>query len=153
MPLHRFPLAAIPGLLSLSPAVAAPYASGVTITGDSVTFILNESADSLKVVFNEGASTLVIGTNPEPSGTKTFSKAGFTSFRIEVEKNAGPGWKSGVLQQISEDTNNLVKFANGRGVAINRFPNTGRFRAHRYLGRNHRQCRARGGAANTRTDN
>ena len=93
--------------------------------GDDVSFVLNESADSVKVVFDEGASTMVIGTSPEPAGTKTFSKAGRTSYRIEVEKNAGPGWKSGVLQQISQDSNDLVKFANGRGVAVNRLPNTG----------------------------
>lgn len=121
-----FPFAtAAAALLSPAVAAAAPYASGVTVTGDAVTFILNESADTVKVVFNEGATTMVIGTTPEPAGTKNFSKAGFTSFRIEVEKNAGPGWKSGVLQQISQDTNDLVKFANGRGVAVNRLPDTG----------------------------
>ena len=125
MKMHVIPVAAFATLLAHVPVVAAPYASAVTVSGDTVTFILNESADSVKVVFNGGASTLVIGASPEPAGLKTFSKATFSSFRIEVEKNAGPGWKSGVLQQISQDTNDLVKFANGRGVAVNRFPNTG----------------------------
>ena len=127
MKFHFLPLAALAGLFAPSIAIGAPYASAVTVEGDAVTFILNESADSVKVIFNEGASSLVIGASPEPAGTKTFSKAGFTSFRIQVEKNAGPGWKSGVLQQITQDTNDLVKFANGRGVAVNRLPNTGRF--------------------------
>ena len=145
-----FPFAtAAAALLSPAVAAAAPYASGVTVTGDAVTFILNESADTVKVVFNEGATTIVIGTTPEPAGMKTFSKAGFTSFRIEVEKNAGPGWKSGVLQQISQDTNDLVKFANGRGVAVNRLPDTGPLFARLYFRGHHRECRSCGGPADT----
>lgn len=118
-------LTALAALLVAPVSQAAPYASAVTVTGDSVSFVLNESADSVKVVFNDGASTLVIGATPEPAGLKTFSKAGFSSFRIEVEKNAGPGWKSGVLQPITQDSNDLVKFANGRGIAVNRHPATG----------------------------
>ena len=106
-------------------ACAAPYAAAVKVTGDQVTFILNEMADAVKVVFDGGPTTLVIGTTPEPAGAKSFSKAGFSTFQIEVEKNAAPGWKSGVLQPISVDSNDLVKFANGRGVAINKFPETG----------------------------
>lgn len=114
-------------------AAAAPYAAGVTVAGDNVSFILNEPADTVKVVFNEGASTLVIGTSPVPAGLKTFSKAGFATFRIEVEKNAPPGWKSGVVQQLSDDTNDLVKFANGRGVSVNREPGSGKWFGRIYV--------------------
>ncbi len=133
--LVRFPSVRCTGLAVLgfapwllSPAShAAPYASAVTVTGDNVGFILNESADSVKVFFDGGTVPTVIGASPEPAGPKTFSKTGHTSFRIEVEKNAGPGWKSGVLQQISQDSNDLVKFANGRGLAINRHPGSGKY--------------------------
>ncbi len=126
-------LAAAAVLTMPSMAGAAPYASAVTVAGDNVTFILNEPADSVKVVFNEGASTRVIGSSPEPAGLKTFSKAGFATFRIEVEKNAPPGWKSGVLQQLSDDTNDLVKFANGRGISVNREPGSGKWFGRIYV--------------------
>ncbi len=133
MNLSRIPLAALVTLLVPGVSHAAPYASAVTVNGNDVSFVLNESADSVKVVFNGGTSTMVIGTSPEPAGTKTFSQAGFTSFRIEVEKQAAPGWKSGVLQQLSSDTNDLVKFANGRGLAVNRKPDTGGFFGRVYV--------------------
>lgn len=127
-------LLAVAALLTApSLARAAPYASAVTVAGDTVSFILNEQADTVKVVFNEGASTVVIGTSPEPAGLKTFSKTGFSTFRIEVEKNAPPGWKSGVIQQLSNDTSDLVKFANGRGVAVNREPGSGKWFGRVYV--------------------
>ena len=129
----KIPLAALVPLFIPGISSAAPYASAVTVNGNDVSFVLNEPADSVKVVFNGGANTLVIGTSPEPAGTKTFSKAGFSSFRIDVEKNAAPGWKSGVLQQLSSDTNDLVKFANGRGLAVNRKPDTGSFFGRVYV--------------------
>lgn len=131
---NLIPLAASLTLVCTPCAVAAPYASAVTMTDDTVTFILNEAADSVKVVFNEGASTQIIGASPEPAGLKTFSKAGFSSFRIEVEKNAGPGWKSGVLQQISQDSNDMVKFGVGsRGVSVNREPGSGKLLGRIYV--------------------
>ncbi|MES2469472.1 MAG: hypothetical protein V4675_19365 [Verrucomicrobiota bacterium] len=133
MSLSKIPFAVLGILLVPGISQSAPYASAVTVNGNDVSFVLNETADSVKVVFNEGATTMVIGTSPEPAGTKTFSKAGFTSFRIEVEKKAAPGWKSGVLQQLSNDTDDLVKFANGRGLAVNRKPDTGSFFGRVYV--------------------
>ncbi len=86
MSLFKLPFAALVVLFVTELSQAAPYASAVTVIGNDVSFVLNETADSVKVVFNEGTPSMVIGASPEPAGTKTFSKAGFTSFRIEVEK-------------------------------------------------------------------
>ncbi len=112
----------IPLLLTL-PAAAAPYASAVTNAAGTATFILNEDADKVSVDFDAGATVRDLG--PLPAGAHTFSSAGHTSFRIVVDKNAGPGWRQGVLQQLSSDANELVKFFSGRGVAVNRNPGNG----------------------------
>ncbi|MDB6133973.1 MAG: hypothetical protein JWM59_2216 [Verrucomicrobiales bacterium] len=135
-----FSFAAVPALLLPLTASAAPYASAVTDGGVNISFVLNEPADSVKVVFNEPLPALEMGALA--AGPHTFPKGASTSFQIVVEKNAGPGWKSGVLQQISDDTSELVKFANGLGVAVNRKPDTGKL-----FGRVYVSCSQNGTAA------
>ncbi|MES2708000.1 MAG: hypothetical protein V4726_15515 [Verrucomicrobiota bacterium] len=133
MKFHPFPFI-LPALLLLLPplaAQAAPYASAVVESAGTVSFILNESADSVKIVFNDPLPALELGTLS--AGAHNFPKGTATSYQIQVEKNAGPGWKSGVLQQISDDTGELVKFANGLGVAVNKKPDTGKFFGRVYV--------------------
>ena len=123
----------LPGSAILAPftATAAPYASGVMENAAIVTFLLNESADSVKIAFNAPLPALDLGALP--AGIHTFPKGLATSYQIQVSKNAGPGWKSGVLQPITSDSTELLKFANGRGVAINRRAETGRLFGRIYV--------------------
>ena len=105
--------------------LAAPYASGLSVSGNTISFILNEAADKVSVSLNNGASTLNLG--PRPAGTHSFDSAGATSWQIIVEKAAPPGWRSGALQQISSDANPLTQYVNGRGVCIARSPKSRSF--------------------------
>lgn len=135
-----FPLAALTLPLSPLAAPAAPYASAIVESGTDVSFTLNESADSVKIVFADPVPALDLG--PMAAGMHTFVRMPATAWRIQVEKNAGPGWKSGVLQQISDDTSELVKYANGLGLAVNRKPGSGKF-----FGRVYVSCSQAGTAA------
>ncbi|RYD38307.1 MAG: hypothetical protein EOP86_01180 [Verrucomicrobiaceae bacterium] len=140
MKCRLFSFAAVPALLLPLTASAAPYASAVTDAGANISFVLNEPADSVRVVFNEPLPALEMGALA--AGPHTFPKGASTSFQIVVEKNAGPGWKSGVLQQISDDTSELVKFTNCLGLAVNRKPDTGKL-----FGRVYVSCSQNGTAA------
>ncbi len=102
------------------PAQATPYASGLTNSNGTISFILNESADSVKVIFDGGASTSDLGALT--AGKHSFSLGAATAFRIAVTKIAAPGYLQGVLNQISVDTNVFVTFVNQRGVAVNKNP-------------------------------
>ena len=99
---------------------AVPYAAAVTRSGDTVSFILNEDADNVTVVFDGGARTSDLGALPK--GRHSFNLDGATSFQIVVRKVSGPGWLVGVTNQISDDNNRLVRFVNQRGVAVNKNP-------------------------------
>jgi len=106
-------------------ANATPYASGVSINAGIVTFILNESADNVTVRFDGGASSQDMGALA--AGTHTFNMGGATSFEIVVKKDSPAGYTQGVLNQISSDSNVLNRFANQRGVAVNKNPNSPAF--------------------------
>src|SRR4051812_44295754 len=88
-------------LLFTNVARAVPYASGITNTAGTVSFILNESADNVKIVFNGGASTNDLGA--QSKGGHSFSLGAATSYEIYVTKTGPTAWT-----QISEDTNNFV---------------------------------------------
>jgi hypothetical protein len=105
-------------LMNLS-ANATPYASGVTTSGGNVSFILNESADNVTVLFDGGTSTQDLGTLDK--GTHSFPLGAATSFQIVVKKSS-PAW-----ELISSDTNRLLQFNSGRGVAVNMQPNSPNF--------------------------
>src|SRR5690242_19148123 len=69
---------------------ATPYASGVVKTGTSVSFILNEPADSLTYRINGGAP---VALNGATKGTKTFNlNAATDTFSISAEKTAATGY-------------------------------------------------------------
>lgn len=97
-------------------ATATPYASGVVNSGGTVSFILNESADNVTVVFDGGASSLNMGALN--AGSHNFPLGTATSFEIRVTKSSLPAWT-----QISTDAN-LVRFFSARGVAVNMNPTT-----------------------------
>lgn len=91
---------------------AVPYASGVTGNAGIVSFILNEAADNVTVIFDHGASSQDLG--PLDKGTHSFPIGSAISFEIVVRKSAGSVWTL-----ISTDTNRLMQFNSGRGVAVN----------------------------------
>src|SRR5215510_14035866 len=82
---------------------AVPYASTVSESAGTVTFHLNEAADSVKVVFSGPSSTLDLGALAR--GSYNFPRGTAASYQIEVTKSAPPLWT-----QISDDTNVLVQF-------------------------------------------
>lgn len=90
---------------------ATPYASGLTNTGTSISFRLNESADNVKVISNGGATTNDLG--PLPAGVTTASLSIIGVYQIQVAK-AG---------DCTIRTNSApVAFNSPRGVAVNRNP-------------------------------
>ena len=109
------------GLCFLTRAEAAPYASGVTNKAGTIQWILNESATDVQVLFDNGSVTNGLGSTPTV-GTNSFSLAGHTNFSIVVSKNG-----SGVLSQISSDTNMNNGIFGPRGVAVNKNPKTWNF--------------------------
>jgi hypothetical protein len=101
-------------------ACAHPYASGVTNNAGTISFILNESADSVQVAFDNYTSTNNLGALA--AGVQSFALAGHTNYAIIVRK-AGIG----VPFLISADTNRLLNFPGPEGVAVNRNPKTSNF--------------------------
>src|SRR6185369_2305181 len=93
-------------------ANANPYASSVRNASGNVSFTLNEAADNVTVVFDGGASTQDLGARDK--GTHSFNLGAATSFEIVVTKRAPSVWTL-----ISSDTNRLMSFNSGRGVAVN----------------------------------
>src|SRR5262245_9373933 len=102
-------------------ARAHPYASGITNSAGTIKYILNESADNVKIDFDNGTVTNDLGTLPR--GAQSFNLAGHTNFSILVSKTG-----SNLVTQISVDATNNG-FYGPRGVAVNRNPKT------RYFGR------------------
>src|SRR5436190_23968548 len=82
--------AAVSLTLSSTWVQATPYASGVTKTGTSVSFILNEPTDVLKYTINGGSPLTLDGTT---KGTKSFTLGSPTdTFSIIAEKTAATGF-------------------------------------------------------------
>src|SRR4051794_18359714 len=108
--------------LALKPAAQAhPYASGLTNNAGTISYILNESADDVKVAFDNGTSTNSFGALA--AGVQSFALGAHTNFSIIVTKAA-----SGAVSQIGVDTTNN-SFFGPRGVAVNRNPK------NKYFGR------------------
>src|SRR5262245_46675848 len=70
-------------------ARAVPYASGVSNNAGTVSFILNESADNVTVVFDGGASSADLGALS--AGKHSFPLGAATSFSIEARKSSDAG--------------------------------------------------------------
>jgi hypothetical protein len=125
-------------------AHAAPYASGVQIAGNNVSFVLNEPTDVLTVSINGGAPITLDGST---AGTKNFTIGSPSDKFTIVTQNSSPtGYRiptgstiaaasSGLSQQsneggsnlISADTNVLNRFNSPRGVSVSRDPNAPNF--------------------------
>ena len=104
---------------------ARPYATGLTNDSGAISFRLNESADSVKVISAGGTVTNDLGALA--AGFHTFPLSVTGAYEVEVFKVSQPGFISPVapnraaVLQISTDTN-LVRFNNPRGVAVNTDP-------------------------------
>lgn len=104
---------------STSPALAVPYASGVSESGGTVSFILNEDADSVTIK-RQGQADENLGSLLK--GTQSFSLNGAASYEIVVNKSTPSGYT-----QISDDLDVGSNFFSPRGVAINRNPGSSSF--------------------------
>lgn len=102
-----------------SQAFAHPYASGITNSSGTIYYILNESADDVKVAFDRNTTTNDLGA--QGMGVHTFSLGAHTNYSIIVSKAA-----SGAPFQISVDSA-LTDFYGVRGVSVNRNPRTRNF--------------------------
>lgn len=98
--------------LLASTAHAAPYASQVTKSGNTVSFILNQAAQGL-VVLRDGANPVFPGTTP---GLLSFDMTGFTTYSIVVTGNTAKVWTNFIPNGADRS------FYVPRGVAINKNP-------------------------------
>jgi hypothetical protein len=108
-------------LLPVGRVAANPYASGVTNKSGIISWVLNESATDVKIIFDNGKTTNDLGSSPVV-GTNAFNAGSHTNFAIVVYK-AG----SGALAQISSDANVNNNFYGPRGVAVNKNGKTWNF--------------------------
>jgi len=109
-------LAAAVGFLASS-AQATPYAANVrNTTGSTWEFVLNETADSVTIKRN-GANPVSFAA-PAP-GRYTFDMTGFSTFDIDVTKNAPAGWTA-----LNDATNAYTNFTQPNSVAVNTKPNS-----------------------------
>lgn len=97
---------------------AVPYASGVTKSGNTVSFILNQTAASVTVLRN-GGNAVTLGTSP---GTLSFDMTGYTSYQIIVTGNTAKVWT-----QYVPDQANVTGFEYPFGVAVNKVPSSTNF--------------------------
>jgi len=102
---------------------ATPYASGITNSAGTVSFILNESGGNVTVTYQDGSTNANFngfntGTNLA-KGKYSFALGGNTSYRIAVNKIG-----SGSPSQISVDSSNACIYPTARGVAVNANPNS-----------------------------
>lgn len=109
--------------------LATPYASGVSESGGTVTFRLNQAADTVTII-RDGVPE-VLGALP--AGTASFARNGATNYQIKVSKQSGPGYMTkapgstgtisqGVNLQWSDDANKQLWFNSPRAIAIDNDP-------------------------------
>ncbi|MBN1514518.1 MAG: hypothetical protein JXB13_21055, partial [Phycisphaerae bacterium] len=89
-------LAGLAVLAVASGAMAVPYASGVTQSGNTVNFVLNQDATNAWVEFDGGAASLPLGALTK--GNHSFDMSGYSSYQIKVLGQSAAGWT-----QISND--------------------------------------------------
>jgi len=106
-------------------AHAHPYASGiarnVTSTSTNISWVLNEPATNVKILFDNGTTSVDCGAT-NVVGTNTFALGSHTNFSIVVYKVG-----ANAMTQISSDTNVFNNFKGPRGVAVNTNPKTANF--------------------------
>jgi hypothetical protein len=104
---------------------ARPYATSLTNASGNISFRLNESADSVKVISAGGTITNDLGALA--AGSHTFPLSVTGPYEVQVFKVSQPGFtsplapNSAAVLQISTDTN-LLRFNNPRGLAVNTDP-------------------------------
>jgi hypothetical protein len=117
---------------------AAPYASSLTNNAGVISFRLNETANSVAIIFTNLSGTLVTSNlGARVVGltvTNLFVPGNFT---VSVTNAAAPGYVSGLTLQTSNDqTNgtpatgiatNTLRFPAPRGVAVNLNPSSSFF--------------------------
>ncbi|GEM_PF-259459 len=89
---HALALALIASLSAATSTRGIPFASGIKNESGTISFVLNEDADNVKVIFDGGG---VGNTNDLGSlsvGTHQFSLGSHTSYEIHVSKATAVGW-------------------------------------------------------------
>ncbi len=105
-------------VLATGVATAHPYATCLTNNAGVVSFRLNEAADSVKILWNSGASSYTIGALTNGLTVTNLTAQGVTSpFQVEVTK-AG----SGTPALISDNNNVNNQFYGPRAVGVNKRP-------------------------------
>src|SRR5262245_31275366 len=131
---------ALLALLIPAPAMAVPYASGLSNLNGTIFFRLNEAADNVKVVYrvnsefrisnSEFALTNDLGALP--AGLASFALGVTGVFQVIVFKAAPAGFitpveaNRGAVLQISPDTK-ATRFFSPRGLAVNSNPSSPNF--------------------------
>ena len=117
-PLVSLCVAALTWLTFTSSVQAHPYATTLTNTAGTISFRLNEAADSVKILWNAGGSSFDLGPVAKGLTITNLSGPGVTDpFEVEVTK-AG----SGVPTLISDNNNTFNQFERPNGVAVNKRP-------------------------------
>jgi hypothetical protein len=104
---------------------ATPYASSLTNNSGTVSFRLNESADNVKLVWNNGQNSVDLGALPAGLHVNNAGVVGV--FQVVVRKVSPTGFtipvgpNRGGTNVISTD-GNLLRFLQPRGVAVNTDP-------------------------------
>ena len=104
-------------LIAASRLEATPYASGITNNAGTISFILNESADAVNVVFDGGGTGNTNALGALAKGLHSFSLGAHTTWQIHVIKTTPQVWTL-----ISDDSNVPNQFYAPRSTAVNRDP-------------------------------
>jgi Immunoglobulin domain len=108
-------------------AEANPYASGITNTSGTISFILNESAGSLTVTLTNngtGHSAILLGTGATSTSTTVGTNAGVQSFSLTQNSVTYSNYVVSVSKTGSGAPNLIASVArsNARGVVVNKNP-------------------------------
>jgi hypothetical protein len=124
---------------------AAPYASGITITGSGTTvnYIMNEDSDALEISINGGAYAAAGDGNAKGAHSFTITSGDTFSIRADRTENGFTQADAGTLTKsatgipydthtgygtlISTLANPLTKFNSPRGVNVSMDPNASNF--------------------------
>lgn len=103
--------------LASAPAMAVPYASGIIRDGNTVSYLLNQTATKVELILDGGSPV----SQPTTPGRHSFDLTGHTTFEIKVTGNDAPGWTQYVPDQAA------TSFYIPLGVSINKNPSSTNF--------------------------
>ena len=96
-------------------ARAVPYASCITNSGGNVSYILNQDAQDVKIIFDGGGPGNTNSLGAQTRGMHTFSMGSHTTYTIQVTHSDPVAWV-----KISDETNySILRYYSPRGVAVN----------------------------------